>query len=139
MATPPSPPAKISAIDAIAPAFHTMRQELFRPFRLGFWARMALVCFFGGEVAGGGISIPNFPQSSSGRLGRHWLPVAAFDPHMLVKMLPLIFAAAVAAVLFVLLFLYMYSICRFILFDSVLTGRCSLRQGWRRWREPGSR
>jgi hypothetical protein len=138
MASVPNPPAPISAIDAIAPAFRMARQELLQPFRFGFWARMAVVSFFAGEVTGGGISIPNIPQHS-GRSGSHWLPVAAFDPSTLLKLLPWIFAIAVASVLMFLLFLYVHSVCRFILFDSVLTGRCSLRQGWGRWHQPGTR
>jgi hypothetical protein len=40
-----------------------------------------------------------------------------------------------------LLFLWVYSDCvyRFILLDSVLTGRCALREGWRRWKYAGRR
>lgn len=138
MATVPNSRAPISAIDAIAPAFQMARQELFKPFRFGFWARMALVSFFAGEVVGGGFSVPNIP-TQPGRSGRHWLQVATFDPSTLMKMLPLIFAIAVASVILFLLFLYVHSVCRFILFDSVLTGHCSLRQGWNRWHQPGVR
>jgi hypothetical protein len=138
MATVPNPPTPISAIDAIAPAFRMARQELFQPFRFGFWARMAIVSFFAGEVTGGGISIPNIPQQS-GRAGRHWLPVASFDPGTLLRLLPWIFAIAVASVVMFLIFLYVHSVCRFILFDSVLTGRCSLRQGWGRWQRAATR
>ena len=40
---------------------------------------------------------------------------------------------------FMVLFLYANSICRFILFDCVLTGRCVLGEGWNRWRPQGRR
>jgi hypothetical protein len=33
--------------------------------------------------------------------------------------------------------LYIHSVCRFILFDSVLTGRCRLRESWRRHQDHG--
>lgn len=36
-------------------------------------------------------------------------------------------------------FLYIHSVFRFILFDSVLQRNCSIREGWRKWRHAGRR
>ena len=45
-------PQQISALDALQPAFrHTWRQ-LFKPFRLGLWARLALVGIATGDIPG---------------------------------------------------------------------------------------
>jgi len=46
-----------------------------------------------------------------------------------------IFAALVLAVVFI----YINSVFRFILFDSVLRRQCSIGEGWRRWRRAGGR
>jgi hypothetical protein len=46
---------------------------------------------------------------------------------------------AAALVVLVFLLLYVHAVFRFILFDSVLTGRCSIRQSWRRRQDQGGR
>jgi hypothetical protein len=54
----------------------------------------------------------------------------------------MVLIAAIAVLLFavvMLLFLYLNSICRFILFDSILRRECRLREGWRQWRPTGRR
>lgn len=50
-----------------------------------------------------------------------------------------ILLAGVAVLGLMLLWIYSDSVYRFILLDSVLTGQCRLREGWRRWREAGRR
>src|SRR6185369_10759447 len=56
---------------------------------------------------------------------------------------PEIVLIASFAVLFfgiiMILLLYLNSICRFILFDSVIKRDCTLRESWRRWRPAGRR
>ena len=44
----------LSAVDCIGPAFAQTKHQLFAPFRLQRWARLALVCLITGEFAGGG-------------------------------------------------------------------------------------
>ncbi len=41
-------------------------------------------------------------------------------------------------IVFGLLWMYIASVYRFILLDTVLTNRCELRKGWYRWQEQGS-
>jgi hypothetical protein len=49
--------------------------------------------------------------------------------------------AAVLILAFILFFLFLYisSVFRFILFESVLTKRCSIGEGWQRWHGTGRR
>jgi hypothetical protein len=133
----------LSAVDAVSPAFETAQRQLFQPFQLAVWARLAVVGLATGEFAGGGggggadtIRIP-VPQTVQTPEKDYWLASTGWhDPAALLLLIP-----AALAVLFVLWLavLYINSIFRFILLDAVLTGRCGLRAGWRRWQGPGSR
>ncbi|MBI3669257.1 MAG: hypothetical protein HY237_05700 [Acidobacteria bacterium] len=133
-------PAPLSAVDSISPAFARGKQMLFQPFRLGVWARLAVVAVVTGELGSGGFSYSGggLParQGSDQWLGG--LPLAAEPTWEQVRAhLPWILLGA--AVLLVLFLLWIYADCvfRFILFDAVLSGRCGLREGWRRWRSRG--
>jgi hypothetical protein len=136
------PAQPLSAVDAISPAINRARQQLFDPLRPGFWWRMAVLAFFTGEVSGGGgINFPSGsfdwpkqpePQDPSHFLGAPW------DWNAVMQALPWILALALLATVFLLIFLYVHSVLRFVLFDSVITGQCSLRQGWTRWRGNGA-
>jgi hypothetical protein len=128
----------ISPVDAISPAFHHTKQQLLQPFRLAQWAKVALVGLLAGELSSGGCSSPNFqgfsrPIGSQRFLGMG-LPTAN----------PMLYAGLIAAVivagmvLFVLL-LYISSVMRFVLFDSVAAKRCEIGQGWHRRQRPGMR
>ena len=62
-----------------------------------------------------------------------------FDPARIAQFAALIVAAAVVAFVLFFVFLYLNSIFRFILFESVVTKRCSIGEGWSRWRRAGRR
>jgi len=50
-----------SAVDAIYPAIEHTKKQLFQPFRLGQWTRLALVGLLAGELgSGGGCNTHNF-------------------------------------------------------------------------------
>ncbi|HEX5411360.1 MAG TPA: hypothetical protein VFZ27_05820 [Terriglobia bacterium] len=134
-------PALFSAIDAIAPAFHRTKRQLFQPFRFAFWARMALIALATDEFySSSGWSGFHYTMPSSRRDPRYILQ-SAVQPHWeyLKRYLPWIILGVV--LLFGLAFLWAYvaSIFRFILFDSVLTDRCAIREQWRRWASQGFR
>ena len=57
-----------SAVDAISPAFEHTKRQLFQPFRIGQWVRLALVGLLAGELGSGGFKIPNL---SNFNLPRH--------------------------------------------------------------------
>jgi hypothetical protein len=149
-------PNRMSAVESISPAFARTKQLLFRPFRFGLWARLAVVALITGEaggVGGGGGSLPNLNTNRGGDDGlagylaghgvKHWTGAAhrfstpaweQIQPYIGMIVLGLGLALAV-------LFLWIYSDCvyRFILLDAVVSGQCRLREGWRRWRAAGRR
>jgi hypothetical protein len=123
----------ISAFDALNPAFEHTKKQLFQPFRLGQWTKLALVGLFAGEMAtGGGGGGSNFQVPSSHPSG-NFPGIPHIDPGVLI---PLIIAVMIAVPALWLLFLYINSRMRFILFDSVVAKQCEVRRMWRARRDP---
>ena len=143
----------LSAVDCVQPALQHTRAQLFTRFRLGQWSRLALVGILAAELHVGGCGFPNLgshwprlPQKSHGGL---W-PSSALPwgfppfnpaqiPAHLGQFIGLIVVAIFAAAVFSFVFLYINSVFRFILFDSVLRRECSISQGWGKWRRAGGR
>jgi hypothetical protein len=128
----------ISAIDAISPAFHHTKQQLFQPFRVAQWAKLALVGFLSGELSSGGCNGSTFqlPNRTSG--GHRFMDL------VFPSVNPLLFASLIAllivlGIVFWILFLYVSSVMRFILFDSVIAKRCEIRHNWARRHGAGLR
>lgn len=127
----------ISAVDSITLAIEHTRQQLFRPFRLGQWTRLAFVGLLAGELGANGCSRSNFQAPV------HHPPVVA--PHFpgFPAMAPALIAAAVAAIIASiavgLILMYVGSVMRFILFDSVVARECHIRWDWNRRLVPGWR
>jgi hypothetical protein len=119
----------LSAIDAITPAFHHTKQQLLQPFRIAQWAKLALVGFLAGEMTSGGCSSPNFNIPARTHGSQHFfnmgLPVQ--NPMLYAGLIAVLIVIGI--VLFVL-FLYVSSVMRFILFDSVLAKRCEIAKGF---------
>lgn len=114
----------ISAVDTISLALEHTKRQLFQPFRFGQWTRLAFVGLLAGELGSGG----NF--NSFNRSGAHQPLGASFpkiDPALLATLIGTILVTGL--VLF-LIFLYISSVMRFILFDSVLRKECHVREGW---------
>ena len=136
-------PNQVSAVECISPAFVRTKRILFGPFRFGLWARLAIVALVTGETGGGGggASVPNF---NTNRGGDGHLRVAARllsepDWHQIQPYLSWIVLGAFALLALILLWIYSDCVYRFILLESVITGQCRLREGWRRWRDAGRR
>lgn len=134
-------PASLSAIDAIAPAFNRTKRQLFQPFRFAVWARMALIALATGEFySSSGWGGFHYTMPSS-RRNPSYIFQSAVQPHWeyLKRYLPWIILGTV--LLFGLAFLWAYiaSVFRFILFDSVLTDRCAIKEQWREWSPQGFR
>jgi hypothetical protein len=132
-----------SASDCFTPALEHTKSQLFRPFRWPQWWRLALVGLFSGELNSGGCNI-NFPGSSGthqqGTSQQAFLAAlppdfAAHPLRLLVFFVPLVLIVLALAVVFI----YIASIMRFILFDAVATRECHIRQGWRRRKQIGLR
>jgi hypothetical protein len=127
----------ISAVDAISPAFHHARQQLFQPFRAGQWLRLAFVGLLAGEVSsGGGCNSFQVPQIHDGGQKFAAAPLANANPLLYAGLIGLL---VVLGVIFWFLLMYANSVMRFVLFDSVLAKECHIRQSWNRRQRPGFR
>ena len=136
----------ISAVDTIALAFQHTKRQLVQPFRLWQWTRLAFVGLLAGEMgSGGGCNVPtSFPHQSGGSrhlansgiggpgfggLGLGDLGLGSINPAVLAGLIAVLI---VAGLVFWLLLMYVSSVMRFILFDSVLAKECHIRAGWSR-------
>jgi hypothetical protein len=128
----------ISATDTITLAFRHTKRQLIEPFRFWQWTRLALVGLLAGEMgSSGSFNVPtNFPHQggSSRHLAQQVLP--NIDP---VRLVALITILIVAGLVFGILLMYISSVMRFILFDSILAKECHIRQGWQRRQDDGWR
>jgi hypothetical protein len=133
----------ISAVDCVQPAIQHTRDQLFRPFRFGQWSRLALVGFLAAELHTSGCNFNgfNFPVPQGQRRGQEFLapPFPHIDPSHLAHFVALIAAIVLLAIILFFLFLYLNSVFRFILFDSVIRKRCSISEGWGLWHRAGRR
>jgi hypothetical protein len=127
----------ISAVDTISLAFQHTKRQLVQPFRLWQWTRLAFVGLLAGEMGSGGGC--NFSKSFR---SAHQ---AAGVPHLgqiFPKIDPVILAGIIAVLvvtgtIVMLVMMYISSVMRFILFDSVLTRECHIGEGWNRRQGPG--
>jgi len=143
----------VSAVDCVQPALQHAREQLFTHFRFGQWSRLALVGILAAELHVGGCSFGNFGHTwprvphkngngflTFSRLPSAWPP---FNPgHISGHIAPfigLIVVGIFVAVVLAFVFLYINSVFRFILFDSVLRRQCSIGDGWQKWRRAGGR
>ena len=143
----------VSAVDCVQPALQHTREQLFTRFRWGQWSRLALVGILAAELHVGGCNFgnlngswPRLPKKSPGeflpssRLPVGWPP---FNPgHIsehIAQYIGLIVVGIFVAIVLSFLFLYISSVFRFILFDSVLRRECSITEGWRKWHRAGGR
>ncbi len=118
----------ISAIDAIGPAFQHAKQQLLQPFRMAQWVKLAFVGFLAGELSSGGCNGSSFRSPTRPTGGQHF-PF----PHVnLMLYASLIALLIVLAVVFWIILLYVSSVMRFILFDSIIAKRCEIRRYWTR-------
>ena len=126
----------ISAVDTITLAFQHTKRQLFQPFRFWQWTRLAFVGLLAGEMgSSGGFNFPtSFPRQTGS--SRHFLEQGfpKIDPAILGGLIAVL---VIAGLVFVIVMMYVSSVMRFILFDSVLTRECHIRQGWTRRQEPG--
>ena len=125
----------ISAVDAIDLALRHTKEQLLHPFRAAQWAKLALVGFLAGELSSGGCNSGSFRSPTRPGTGPH---VPLPHPNLVLYASLIALLIGLAAVLWIL-FLYVSSVMRFILFDSVITKRCDIRRGWAHRRQIGLR
>ena len=128
----------ISAVDTITLAFQHTKRQLVQPFRFGQWTRLAVVGLLAGEAgSSGGFNLPSsFPHQTGS--SRHLLDsgLGSIDPAVYAGLIAVL---VVAGLVFGLILMYVSSVMRFILFDSVLAKECHIRQGWIRRQGPAWR
>ncbi len=135
----------LSAVDCIQPAIQHTKEQLFTRSRFGQWARLALVAILAGELHVGSCNFGNFPQmlaqSRRGSSGQEFLlpNFPHIDPARLAQFAGLIAVIVLMAIIFFFVFLYLNSVFRFILFESVIRRECSIGGGWERWHPTGRR
>jgi hypothetical protein len=120
----------ISAVDTISLAIEHTKQQLFKPFRFGQWTRLAFVGLLAGELgSGGGFNGSNFRLPPHPGDSRHFLPSAlgGIDPALLAGLIAVL---VVSAFIFGIILMYISSVMRFILFDSIIAKECRIRRGW---------
>lgn len=143
----------ISAVDCVQPALQHTREQVFTRFRFGQWSRLALVGILAAEVHVGGCGFGNLGSSwphtphknQSDLLPSSSLPFnwPGLNPNHVSndigQFIGLIVVGIFAIILLAFVFLYINSVFRFILFDSVLRRHCSIGEGWQKWRRAGGR
>lgn len=129
----------LSAIDAIPLAFQHTKQQLFQPFRFWQWTKLALVGLLAGELgSGGGFNGSNFNFPHQSGAARHFMypGLDGIDPALLGAAVAVLIITGLA---FGIILMYISSVMRFILFDSVMAKECHIRDGWVRRQGPGWR
>ena len=133
----------LSAIDTISVALEHTKQQLFRPFRWGQWVRLAVLGFLTGELSSGGgcsgnFNIPTNAQTHP-RGSEEFQSLPHMDPYLAGHILLIVGVALLFFSVVILLWMYVGSVHRFVLIESIVTKRVSLREGWQRWHAAGRR
>jgi hypothetical protein len=127
----------VSAVDVIGPALRHAKEQLLEPFRLGQWVRLAVVGLLAGEMTSGGCQFHSGFGGGGGD-SENFAAQAARFPGVLATA-GLITLLIVAAIVLWLILMYINSMMRFVLFDSVIARECRIRGFWRQRREEGFR
>jgi hypothetical protein len=125
----------LSAVDAITPAFEHAKKQLFQPFRFGQWARLAVVGLLAGELGSSGGRISRSFNLNQHR-GTNFPGLSGIDFALLAGLIAVL---VVAGLVLGIILMYISSVMRFILFDSVMAKECHIRAGWSRRQGPGLR
>ena len=122
-----SSPAPISAAGAILFALEDSVRLLFRPFEVRRWIKLGLLCLF----LGGGTPTAAFQWSLGALPADLRLPNLLIRTRQFVEQHPsLIFLAVVAALALGIGVLYLRSLFRFMLVDSLIKREVSLARAW---------
>ncbi|HSS97367.1 MAG TPA: hypothetical protein VLK33_10065 [Terriglobales bacterium] len=138
----------LSATEAVSPAIEHAKTQLFQPFRFGQWIRLAVVGFLAAELSsGGGCNAPSGFPNSQRRGNSGSAPEVEAAIHKLAAFwhahAGLIVGVIAGAIIFLfllgVLFTYINSRMRFVLFDSIIAKECHIREYWSRRAAPAWR
>ncbi len=128
--------ANFRATDTISLAIEHTKQQLFRPFRFGQWTKLAIVGLLAGELGSGSgfnwSNFNNFPKSPDGADS----PFPNFPGIDFAVLGALIAVIVIAAIVIGVILMYISSVMRFVLFDSILAKECRIRESWSRRQGP---
>jgi hypothetical protein len=122
----------ITAGDSVTLAVEHTKQQLFKPFRIGQWTRLAFVGLLAGELGTSGFNRSNFhlPSHPGAATPHIEFPGSLGIDHALLAAL---IAAVIIAVLAVgIIMMYVSSVMRFVLFDAIIARECHIRWVWSR-------
>ena len=129
----------ISATDSITLAVEHTKQQLFRPFRIAQWTKLAFVGLLAGELGANSCNRAGFPRHP-GTAGGGGLPGSlGIDPALLAALGALLAVLFITAIAVGLILMYVGSVMRFVLFDSIIAKECHIRWSWSRRLGPGWR
>ncbi len=130
---------RLSAIDAVTPAIERTKAMLFRPFRFKTWMIMGIIAWLGGEGMGGGFNF-SFPFERHRPSKPAPAPPGAPGSHFPIGILVAVIALFVLVICAVAVaFIYLFSRFRFVLFESVASGRVGIDPGWKKYRDQAHR
>jgi hypothetical protein len=122
----------VSAVDAISPAFQHAKKQLLEPFSISQWAKLAFVGLLAGELSSSGGCNSNFQlPHQTGGISRNFAAYPFPEFHT-GSMIALIVLLAALGLVFGILLLYISSVMRFVLFDSIVEKQCRILPSWRR-------
>lgn len=126
----------ISAVDSIPLALEHTKQQLFKPFRISQWTKLAFVGLLAGELGASGFNRSNFQLHPHPGGGPHIAFPGPFGiDHALLA--GFIASAVIASLAVGIILMYVGSVMRFVLFDSIILRECHIRWGWSRRLGPG--
>jgi hypothetical protein len=123
---------RLSAVEAIHPAFERLKTMMFRPFRMKTWLKVGLIGWLaGGVAASGSFNVPSAPGEMPRASGKS---VEDFIHSLhLGNYIPLIVVLVIIALMIAVAFIYLFCRFRFVLFDSVLSSDANIERGWSRY------
>lgn len=131
----------ITAADSITLALEHTKQQLFRPFRIAQWTKLAFVGLLAGELGSNGCNSSNFHLPGHAQTAPHpgFPGSLGIDPALLAALSALLGAVIIAGLAIGIILMYVGSVMRFVLFDSIIARDCHIRWSWSRRLGPGWR
>jgi hypothetical protein len=130
---------RLSAIDAVSPAFERMQSMLLRPIRFKNWLKIGFIGWLAGGAAFSGSYNFNTPSVPGAEGSRSAEELERMVRTFLTEYWPLIVLAVAFLIVLGLVFAYLSCRFRFILFDSVLQKDAQIGRGWTLYRRPAHR
>lgn len=132
------PARPISALDAVNPAIEWTKRAVFRPFQWAKWWRFGLMALLAGELQSVGCNLGDVARLGDlgDKRGGAGGGLPGIDKAVLVSIIGVL---VIGVIILALVHLYLMSVARFVMFDTVATGRYRIREGWSRWNSRGWR